>query len=197
VINIYNNLLSTNSPINNGLIAANTGVENVYNNTFIGSGTDNGIGFYVQPGQNDTVVFENNALTGFNQIINVPSGINFTANYNEYGNGGDNSFVCHGNFYDTSSFSSWKSCIGGEGNSGYSASLGLNGAGVPQTGSVLINAGTNLSGLCSSAPTALLCSDRVGNPRPGSGAWTVGAFAAGSSTRPLQPTNLTGTITAK
>ena len=197
VINIYNNLLSANSPINNGLIAANTGVENVYNNTFIGSGTGSGVGFYIQGGQSDTVVFKNNALTGFNQIINIPSGVNFTADYNEYGNGGSNAFVCHGNFYDPSTISSWKSCIGGEGNSGYSASLTLSSSGIPLTGSVLINAGTNLSSLCSQSSTALLCSDRVGNPRPGSGAWTVGAFVANSSTGPLPPTNLTGNVTAK
>lgn len=70
----------------------------------------------------------------------------------------------------------------------------LNSNGVPQTGSPVIQAGTNLTSLCT-GNLKPLCSDKYGNPRPTVGNWDVGAYqASGSAPPPLSPpTNLTAT----
>jgi len=62
-------------------------------------------------------------------------------------------------------------------------------------GSPTIAAGTNLSNLCAGnggpLPNAL-CSDIVGNPRPASGAWDIGAYQ--SNPGPNPPTSLSVTV---
>jgi len=151
----------------------------VYNNTFISTaGTGAGVCFSAN---SDTsgVSFENNALSGCNQLVET-HGIPFTADYNQYANGGDNAFVCQGNFYGAAAFSSWKKCVGGDSHSSYQGSLGLNSGNQPQPGSPLTGKGSNLSSLCS-GPLASLCSDAGGTRRPSKGAWTVGAYSAAGS----------------
>jgi hypothetical protein len=71
----------------------------------------------------------------------------------------------------------------------------------PTSGSPLINAGANLTPLCKGQPIpgmGALCFDITGNPRPSSGAWTVGAYNAPGSTTsagPIAPpTGLVATV---
>ena len=63
---------------------------------------------------------------------------------------------------------------------------------VPQSGSPVIGAGTNLTSTCSGQPNpglGALCYDAAGNPRPVSGAWTTGAYNYVSN-GPAPPTGL-------
>ncbi|HEX3660840.1 MAG TPA: hypothetical protein VHU89_05385 [Acidobacteriaceae bacterium] len=145
----------------------------VYNNTLISTaGTGVGVCFSAN---SDTsgMTFENNALSGCNQLIET-HGIPFMPDYNQYANGGGNAFVCRGNFYSPSQFSSWKTCVGGDSHSAYHGSLNLDSSDQPQARSPLIGKGASLTSLCS-GDLASLCSGAAGNPRPSTGAWTVGA----------------------
>ncbi|MGA7521079.1 MAG: hypothetical protein WBW84_01265 [Acidobacteriaceae bacterium] len=184
-IAVYNNVTMGDRPDNNGLFdlasgnftAAHGG--GVYNNTLISSaGNGSGVCFTAN---SDTsgMSFENNAVSGCNQLIETDS-IPFSPDYNQYGNGGDNAFVCQRNFNAPSQIASWRSCVRGDSHSAYHASLGVNGSGQPQPRSPLTGKGINLTSLCSGALTSL-CSDSAGNPRASSGAWTVGAASVGGS----------------
>jgi hypothetical protein len=200
VIQLFNNVFSADAPAPNGLVALfSAGTYSVYNNTIITSDSpsdSNSVGFStIEPNSGNSVVFKNNAISGFNQELNIGSGMTYTTDYNQYGNGGSNAFVCKGSYYDSTQFSSWKSCIGGDSNSAYSASLNLSSSGVPQSGSAVIAKGVNLTSLCTGTMSSL-CSDKAGNARPSTGSWTVGAYSI-SGGGPQPPTGLTGTVIAK
>ncbi len=189
-IAVYNNVALGDQPDGNGLFdlasgnftAAHGG--GVYNNTLVSTaGTRAGVCFTANSDVSG-MTFENNTLSGCNQLIETDS-IPFTPDYNRYGNGGNNAFVCHGKYDPSSAFSSWQSCIGGDSHSAYNDSLNLNSSYQPQSRSPLINAGTNLTSLCSGSLSPL-CSDYAGNPRPATGAWTVGAWS-NSGSGPLPP----------
>jgi hypothetical protein len=184
-IAVYNNVAVGDQADPDGLFglfsgnftSANGG--GVYNNTFISTaGTGAGVCFSANSDVSG-MTFENNALTGCNQLIETDS-IPFTADYNQYANGGSNAFVCQRNYYPASQFSSWQSCIKGDSHSAYSSSPNLNSSYQPQIGSHLINAGTTLTSFCS-GPLSPLCSDYAGNPRPSTSAWTVGAYSTSGS----------------
>lgn len=68
----------------------------------------------------------------------------------------------------------------------------LNANYVPQSGSAAIGLGANLTSLCTGALTAL-CTDRNGNPRPTTGAWTVGPYLGGVNL-PAPPSSVTATV---
>ena len=170
-IYVYNNVAIGDQAVNNGLMGIFSGSVNVYNNTMIGAGTDSGV-VYSSNSDVSAETFENNVLSGGNQLIAITGSIPFTPDYNIYANGGSNSFVCGSNFYSSAQFSSWQSCISGDSHSSYNTSAGLNSSGMPQSGSAAINAGANLTSLS----IAALDSDINGSSRPGSGAWTAGAF---------------------
>ena len=153
-------------------------------------------------------VYENNLCSGGNNIIgaNTTSPSQFTTlDNNIYANGGSNSFVCNGNFYNFSQFSRWQNCMGGgtctssdtvcDFHSQAPTSADLNSDGSPQSGSPALGAGANLTSKCGALPTvpvnvsAALCSTFTGPPagggagtttngsaRPSSGAWDVGAY---------------------
>lgn len=151
----------------------------VYNNTFISSaGTGTGVCFAANSDVSG-MTFENNILSGCNQLIETDS-IPFTAGYNRYANGGNNAFVCHGNYFQASQFSSWQSCIGSDSNSAYTSSVDLNSNNRPQPGSRSIETGINLTSLCVGSFSPL-CSDYAGNPRSPRSAWTVGAWSTSDS----------------
>jgi hypothetical protein len=194
VINIYNNVLTANGPVSNGLIGFFSGTANVYNNTFIGSGPSTGIGFMDNTASGSgPITFKNNALSGFNQEVAISSGITFTPDYNTYGNGGSNTWVCGSNFYSTTQFASWKSCTGGDSHSTYSASLNLTALGVPQSGSPVAGAATDLTSL---GITSLDSDTSAGNtrtpvPRPTTGAWDAGAYVYRA---PSPPTSLNAVV---
>lgn len=113
--------------------------------------------------------------------------------YNEYGYDGSN----------TAAVKTWQGMLpsGSGGDAGAKALsplsaflLGSNGA--PQSGSPLIQAGTNLTPICGlNSYMAALCSDMFGNPRPTSGAWDVGALSYSSGGgAPGAPTGLTAVV---
>jgi hypothetical protein len=158
----------------NGVFGMFSGITKFYNNTLVGHSTTDGTVCQVEaiPG----TAFQNNICSTGNNLIGM-SPTAFQAgspDYNVYANGGSNAFVCGGNFYRFSEFLEWTSCIGGNSHSLAPATAGLSG-GVPLVGSVVLNAGINLTGLCT-GNLAPLCSDINGRPRPTSGPWDVGAF---------------------
>jgi hypothetical protein len=64
-------------------------------------------------------------------------------------------------------------------------------------GSPAIGAGANLYSICGTAtwPLSQLCYDRLGNARPSSGPWDIGAFVSGVVVvQPAAPTGLTATV---
>lgn len=192
---IFNNIFTGDSGANDGYLSLyTTGIYSVYNNTFattdpLSDASSVAVSSYdAGPGVN--ITFENNALTGFNQFFYAQKGAALTLDYNHYADGG--SLVCRGKFIATKSFASWQSCVRGELHSAYDPSLGLSSTYQPETGSPLINAGTNLTSLCAGY-LAPLCFDHAGHPRPVTGPWTVGAYAT-SGAGPQAPTDLRSTI---
>jgi hypothetical protein len=184
-IAVYNNVAIADQPINDGLFGLYAGNATptygggVYNNTIVSNaGTNSGVCFGV--GMAAGMTFENNAVSGCNQLMAELVAVPFSPNYNRYGDGGNNAFVCNRNYWPPEAFSLWKSCIKGDANSAYQTSLKLNDTGIPQLRSPVINAGTNLTSLCT-GNLASLCSDYAGNSRPTSGPWTVGAYATSDS----------------
>ena len=87
-----------------------------------------------------------------------------------------------------STFSQWKGL--GFDAGGSTANPNLTGNYVPQSTSAGITLGTNLTGLGLSA----LDTDKNGNPRPTSGAWTAGVYQAGSTSAPAPPAGLTAIV---
>ena len=194
-IQIFNNVFIADSVIYNGSIGFFSGAGGVYNNTFeCTAGLGGGAAFNDFGKNSGAVVFKNNAVTSCDTLMYVSKP--FTADYNAYGNSTSNTFDCDGTFYTNSPLSSWQSCISGDSHSFYSSSLGLDTTtGIPGSGSPVIGAGTNLSSLCT-GNLAQLCSDKAGNPRSTSGAWTIGAYNSGGP-QPSAAIGLTGTVVAK
>jgi len=101
---------------------------------------------------------------------------------------------------DTQSLATWQAATGGDSQAilATASQINLSGTGVPQSGSVALNAGANLTSLCSGA-LAPLCSDINGKARPTSGGWDSGAFEVStggtvSGGGPAAPTNVTVTV---
>jgi hypothetical protein len=190
-VSIYNNTLidACNGTDNDGMLT--TGVDGgykIYNNTFIGGPND----FCVGTSSSPNVTFANNVVSGCSTLMYIASGGSFVSgglHNNIYaGCSGSNCFAYKGNY--SASFSSWQGETGGDASpSTYVSSANLSPAGVPQTGSAVIGAASNLTSLA----ITTLNRDIVGNPRPTSGSWTVGAYAT-SGTGPQPPTGLTGTV---
>ena len=192
-LSFYNNVGVSDAPINNGLFGIYDGTNDlVYNNTMVGSSTSAGLCF----GSNTSLtgfVFQNNVMTTCNQLIQFTGTFaSGSPDYNIYGNGGSNAFHCGSNFYTFGQFASWKTCAGGaqDAHSSAPASAGLSASGVPQTGSAVITAGTNLTSLGISALNSdtTAGNTRTAVARPSSSPWDVGAyqFAAPPGTRPLR-----------
>lgn len=186
---MYNNVFLTdsNANLNNGMAGIfsgnwSTSPGGVFDNTFVGVSTSAGVGFAANSVVSG-MTFKNNVLTGFNQIMAITNSISFTTDFNIYANGGSNAFVCNTNFFNTSQFLNWKTCIGGDANSSYNASAGLSATGTVNSGSVVIGAGTNLTSL---SITPLDSTTSAGNTvtpaaRPGSAAWDAGAYQFSST----------------
>lgn len=129
------------------------------------------------------LVYENNAIENYGQYVVTGSTASFTTlDYNSYGGIGlsGNSPWQFGATGDNT-FAAWQTSSSGDTHGQKLTSLNVNSSsGVPNSGSGLIGAGTNLTSLCSGNLTPL-CSDKNGIARPSSGAWTVGAVSAASS----------------
>ena len=75
------------------------------------------------------------------------------------------------------------------------AQVNLDSNGNPRGGSAMVGAGANLTSLCT-GDLVPLCADILGNPRPTSGAWNIGAYQAGQNTSaPAAPEGLAATVT--
>ena len=186
---VFNNIGSVSQDVNNGVFGIFSGTPHVLNNTLIGADTSDGVG-YATNSDATGQTFENNVVSTANQVINTSRSY-FTSgqpNNNIYANGGSNAFVCGSNFYKSTQFSSWQSCMSADANSSYHAGAGLSSSGAPQTGSPALGAGTNLTSLCTGNLTALCTtytgpqstsaagSTTNGTTRPTTGAWNAGAY---------------------
>ncbi|MGB7171035.1 MAG: hypothetical protein WBD32_18665 [Acidobacteriaceae bacterium] len=190
-VKIYNNSLidTCNGQDGDGLLT--TGVDGgymIYNNTIMGTANDTCMGTSSSP----NVTFVNNVVSGCGTLMYIASGGSFVSgglHNNIYANcSGSNCFNYLGNF--SADLSAWQSETGQDASpSSYVASANLTAAGVPQAGSAVIGAGANLTSLSITS----LDSDIIGNPRPATGSWTVGAYT-NTGAAPAAPTNLTGTV---
>jgi len=181
----------------------------VVNNTFIGNAVSASSlgGALMEANQPSTSTsFLNNVMTTGSPNIWLAdlSMLSSSPNYNTYANGlsGGDTFECQTNQFSASQFSSWVACIGNETKSNYYAADPLPNCltntncsnVVPQSGSTVIQAATNLYSACESQPNpglGALCYDKAGNARPKSGNWDGGAFQSSSSTASiLPPTNV-------
>jgi hypothetical protein len=156
----------------------------MYNNTFIGCKTTSGDSKAVQVGGSG-FSFENNVIQGYGQYIVVESGVTFSnISNNAYGPLGANGnppWVCGATGANT--LSAWKTACGEASPVYNTSSLGMNSSGMPQVGSPLINTGINLTSINITA----LDSDYLGNARPASGVWDIGAY---EPVAPMPPTLL-------
>ncbi len=170
-----------------GIVAAN--------NTIIGGNTGFGNGSCLYAEGVTGATIENNVLSNCPVLLWGVSGSTYSAlNNNVYQNSSlSNSWQIGGSaggggsLY--SSLAAWQSGTGAEGNSkATSGSLTLSSTYQPQTGSIVIGAGANLTSLGITA----LNTSKGGIARPSSGAWDAGAyeFGSGTSSAPAPPTNL-------
>lgn len=190
---VYNNVMVADQPINNGLMGLFSGNYSIYDNTMIGSSTSNGVCFSANSLVSG-MLFKNNVLSTCNQLINISNSISFTPDYNSYGNGGSNAFVCNNNYYNTNQLSSWQSCIGGDSHSTYNSNLSLSSLGMPQSASPVIGAGTNLTslGMTTLDSDTTAGDTRTPSARAASGSWDIGAYAYAAA--PSAPTGLSAVV---
>ena len=180
-----------------------------YNNTILGYSTNDGNPAAFKFG-GPTAVVKNNVVSTANSLVTDSgtwvdgSADTLTLSNNIYANGGSNAFVycppsggsC--SYLGSGSYSTWASDTGETAGS-YSSSANLSSTGIPQSGSPAIQAGANLTSVCSGQPNpglGALCFDAAGNPRPTTGPWDAGAYNSTSSTAltPGVPTNLTAVV---
>lgn len=173
-----------------GLVALAAGSGNlIYNNSLLGGSTTNTTTCFASNTNTTSEAFLNNVMTTCNGLMSFddPPTATFASgspDYNVYANGGHLAFNCDHNFDDFSHFSSWRSsaCVNNnDSHSSAPASAGLSSEGVPQAGSPVIGAGTNLTNLCTGRLIPLCKDTSAGNTRtpvarPTTGAWDVGAY---------------------
>ncbi len=200
---VFNNVFNDSQGVNsmNALLELTGGSGDtawVYNNTLIGAGTSIE-GNCVQ--LEGTVVFVNNAITSCAATVLAKSDITFSMiDYHSYANA-NSSYIWEsaGGTIHYVSLPAWQAFTAGEAHSTYSASLLLSATGVPEMGSPAINAGTNLTPLCTGVLVAL-CSDtsaggtRTPSTRPSAGSWTAGAFNYSVGSGPNPPTSLSALV---
>jgi hypothetical protein len=166
---IYNNIVSSKSGFTNGAVALKYAEHvRIFNNVFASPG--NAIQIEDNTlGDTSTptryVDVENNLFYG----VNTPMALNDNSTYGT---------VDHNAYWDTS--------VGNDAHK-ITGNPKVDSNFVPAPGSPLIGQGVNLS--------AYFTVDRVGSPRPSSGAWTIGAYegASGSGSKPAAPPRLTAT----
>ena len=173
----FNNIVKLNRTNCCGGIGTSTGHSLAYNNTLIGpSGSAaNTSGLSCYGGVSMTrhcSIFNNVVTTEYEEIgdldaVEDPG----SPDYNVYANcTSDNCFDGY------STFSAYRVANPGlDSHSVYAAGADLDSNGVPQSGSPALNAGINLSNLCTGSLTPL-CSDITGHPRPTTGRWDAGAY---------------------
>ena len=182
------------------------------NNTVFGPGYFSGAGSGALLEMEHNARFQNNLVDNGQNVFGVASGTTFVAGGlsnnayedagTDHGTGGSaNTFSWNGTQF--SDWSTWKADSGETGSVfNTDALFKLNALGQPGAGSTVINAGANLTSLCSTSvnamPLTALCSDANGNSRPASGPWTIGAYAvagsSGSHTPPQPPTGVKAVV---
>jgi hypothetical protein len=169
-----------------------------YDNTIIGAGALVDTEDCVQ--LEGTVVFENNIVVGCNTLLLAKGDVTFTTiDYNSYGPSGTNAWQSSGGSSNYISLSAWQSFTKSEGHSQKVSNLDLTSSGVPETGSPVLQAGINLSSLCS-GPLVALCSDtsagdtRTPGSRPATGAWDAGSYEDPVDPPPVPPTGLSAVV---
>jgi hypothetical protein len=197
---IFNNVFVGSLDLGNGQVAVDGGNgHQIYNNTVLVTNTGTGACLNDTGGQSGrSATVKNNALSGCDQMYRFDSSVSsLTADHNMFaaGTAGGNNTFDWTNHSSTYSLSTWVSQTGQDTNSAAAipGSLGASSSGMPQTGSMLIGAGTNLTSLCTGA-LAPLCKDKAGVQRPATGAWDSGAYYTGTSSPVSKlnpPTNLT------
>lgn len=161
----------------------------IYNNTFVGGSITNTNSCFASNTNTTNVNFKNNVTTTCNGMMSFDDPVTATfasgsPDYNVYANGGHLAFNCNHNFDDFSHFANWRSstCVNNnDAHSSAPASAGLSSSGVPQAGSPVIGAATNLTSLCTGRLVPLCKDTSAGNTRtpvarPTSGSWDVGAY---------------------
>ncbi len=191
---IFNNVMTAKGAgplfaVNNGLLSPYSGQDHIFNNTFIGNKTSEGVCVPlggVPSSTSANVQYKNNISSTCQTVMDVERSKLAAggAEYNLYANSGgtNDAFVCNGTGYYPSEFSKFQSCTGQESHSISVGEAKLNlteTAGVlgkPEAGSEALAHGTNLTSLCSQTPAEALCKNINGEPRPATGAWNIGAF---------------------
>lgn len=197
-LNFFNNVIVPTDVQSGGgsgytaMYPGGTSTYNQYNNTYIVQTGSNKFACYAggSNGAGLTVAFENNLMQNCAPAIQVYTLKFSPIDYNVYA-------TCQRRIASQCwlpartpvSFSRWRSETRGERHSAYYSSTlaGLNSNYIPQSGSVAIGAGTNLTSVCSGQPNpglGALCYDAAGNARPSSGAWTAGALNPAPTTPP-------------
>lgn len=204
---IWNNVFIGTIDSGNGQISINAGTNHeVYNNTIIQTGAQQSGGKCFNArggGGTETINFRNNIMQGCAQAYSLDNNVAIgTWNNNVYSNftgQGNEQFNWSGHSSgNTNTLAQWRAicgcdaqAVGGTGN----ISLGLDSSGKPQNGSIVINAGANLSAQGVGLLSTLLSDTTAGNSRtptvrPSSPtAWTSGAFNPGSATVTIAPTS--------
>jgi hypothetical protein len=185
---IFNNVIDQSSgQCSNGAISLNVASPQFLNNTFV-----NGI-IEGPNGPTGNGVLENNIFSnaGLEALHDTTAGLT-TSNYNDF-------YVTTANpaiVYNNASYSSEASyvTVTGFDKNSIISNPNLSAAYLLQAGSPGIQAGTNLTSICTGQPNpglGALCYDAVGTLRPATGPWDMGAYVYNSGAYP--PTNVTVT----
>ena len=181
---IYAPTASTNGNGFGGMYTQSDGVGaptiNSYNNTVYTNTSTNLYSLELESStpSNIAATIENTVMVGglsayhFNGTTTLPT----ASDYNDFVLPFGNSMIDGSLSYST--LAAWKTASSLDAHS-ISSAPNLTSNYVPNSGSPLINAGLNLTSLCSGALVPL-CSDAAGNARPSTGAWTIGALNAAS-----------------
>jgi hypothetical protein len=193
---IFNNVTSlANNPISaNGLyvIAPYNGSNvSVLNNTLIcaSAGAQPGaLGFGSNNGPSSAYIIKNNVVVNCAAFAILGTEVSTypEVNYNVYVRSDAASWKFGGTFYNT--LAEWQASSGQDVHAKYtSSSAGLDSTFHPQSDSIVVGAGTNLTRL----RITPLNYDKAGVPRSSTGPWDVGAYSyTGSGPAPLAPTRL-------
>ena len=193
---VFNNLLVANpgdpGPNNGWILMYEDDHDSLYNNTIIGGGP-NGPSNCVVINSGTNFSFKDNVLSNCPTLL-WNSGSTFVASgldFNTYQNSSLNSaWRSGGSYYNT--LAAWRSASNGDTNGqATTGSLGLDpDTYIPQSGSIVINAATDLSGMGMTP----LDSDKAGVARPnGATPWDTGSYQQSGNNNP-PPTGLAATV---
>lgn len=138
-----------------------------------------------------SIAIKNNVFSGCTNFLSIESGSAASSgiDYNVYaqqGNGGDFRWNWEA-IGGTNSIATWRGQCGCDTHSTYVTSAQITGNGQPQPGSPLLLFGVNLTSLGFTALNAGTTAGTTVTPsaQPSMGAWTAGAYGAGSSAAPI------------